>query len=140
MPSSLFSQTPPARDTLYQQVHFLRREFTFANDGQVLTIGTVPAGASILKPLSGVQVNTVFNAGTNNFLDIGTSANDDLYGTDLSLATATFVPLDEAVSETMTAETTFIATVDLTGTAATTGEAVVIIAYATKNPPSGQPL
>ncbi len=118
-----------ARQYSYQLVHYLTKAFTYADDGSVLTVGTVPAGATILKPLSGVQVNTVFNAGSTNVLDIGTAANDDLYATDLALGTATFVPLDEAVGLTMSADTTIIATVDLTGTAATTGSGVVIIAY-----------
>ena len=111
------------------QVHYLAKDFTFADDGSVLSLGYLPAGAVIIKPMSGVAVHVAFNAGTTNVLDIGTPANDDLYGTDLALGSIAFVPLDEAVSMTVAADTLVTATVDLTGTAATTGSATVIIAY-----------
>lgn len=119
----------PARDVFEHVVHYIAKDFTFNDNGKVLTIGTIPAGALILKALSGATVNTVFNAGTTNVLDIGTTADDDLYGTDLALGTAAFVPLDEVVSYKVTADTTFTATVALSGTAATTGAGVVSIAY-----------
>lgn len=122
-----------ARQYELQVVHYLRKGFTFADDGSVLTVGILPAGAQIIKPMSGVAVNVAFDAGTNNFLDIGTSANDDLYGTDLSLATIAFVALDEAVTMTVAVDTTITATVDLTGTAATAGQGEIIICYAVDN-------
>ena len=111
------------------QVHYLAKNFTYADDGSVLSLGYLPAGAVILKPMSGVAVHVAFNADTTNVLDIGTAANDDLYGTDLALGSIAFVPLDEAVSMTVAADTLVTATVDLTGTAATTGSGTVIIAY-----------
>lgn len=111
------------------QVHYLAKDFTYADDGSVLSLGYLPAGAVILKPMSGVAVHVAFNAGTTNVLDIGTAANDDLYGTDLALGSIAFEPLDEAVSMTVAADTLVTATVDLTGTAATTGSGTVIIAY-----------
>lgn len=118
-----------ARQFHTQQIHFLRKSFTFADDGNVLTLGTIPAGSVIVKPISGVNVDVVFNAGTTNVLDIGSTANDDLYATDLALGSIAFVALDEGVAMTVAADTTLTATVDLTGTAATTGSAEVIIAY-----------
>lgn len=112
------------------QVHYLAKNFTYADDGSVLSLGYLPAGAVIIKPMSGVSVHVAFNAGETNVLDIGTAANDDLYGTDLELGAIAFVPLDEDVSMTVAADTLITATVDLTGeTAATTGSGTVIIAY-----------
>lgn len=111
------------------QVHYLAKSFTYADDGSVLSLGYLPAGAVIIKPMSGVSVHVAFNAGTTNVLDIGTAANDDLYGTDLALGSIAFVPLDEAVSLAVAEDTLITATVDLTGTAATAGSATVIIAY-----------
>lgn len=123
-----------ARQPHTQVISYLRKGFTYADDGTVLTVGVLPAGAVILKPISGVHVKTVFNAGSTNVLDVGTSANDDLFGTDLSLGTATFVPLDEAVGDyVLTADTTITATVDLTGTAATTGEGEIVICFVSDN-------
>lgn len=123
-----------ARQFHSQQIHYLRRTVTFSDNGSARVIGVIPAGALILKPASGVHVTTVFNAGTTNVIDIGTSADDDLYGTDLSLTTANFVPLDENVGTYLvSADTTITATVGLAGTAATAGSAEVIIAYIPDN-------
>jgi hypothetical protein len=114
-------------------VHYLRKDFTFADDGLELKVGTIPAGSLIIKPMSGVFVSTVFNAGTTNVLDIGTNSpvdNDDILATDLALGTLAFVPLDEAVGDFYcAAETDITATVDLTGSAASTGRGHVVIAY-----------
>lgn len=128
-----------ARQLDVQAVHYLRLGITKADAGLVKTIGTLPAGAQILNVISGVYVREAFNAGTNNRIDIGTAANDDLYGTDMSLATVAFVVIDESASATdvnawyFTADTTLIATVDVTGTAATTGAAEIVIAYTVDN-------
>jgi hypothetical protein len=124
-----------AREFHTQQVHYLRKTIGFADDGATVTVGTIPAGSIILKPISGVAVTTVFNAGTTNVADIGpsTDSGTDLWATDLALGTLAFVPLDEAVTNLVTVETTVQIAVDLTGTAATTGSAEVIIAYIPDN-------
>lgn len=127
------NQNIPARDMGEQQIHYLRKNFTFADNGKVLTVGTLPAGAVIIKAISGVHVSTVFNAGTTNVLDIGTTADDDLYGTDLALGTVGPVALDEAVSQLVASDTTITATPALSGTAATTGVGQVVIAYFPNN-------
>ena len=122
---------PPARVPSQQVISYLRKKITYADNGKALVVGTIPAGALIIKPMSGMQVTTVFNAGTNNYVDIGTTADDDLFGTDLSGAALAFVPLDEAIGGfRVAADTTITATVGLTGTAATAGEAEVVICYA----------
>lgn len=118
-----------ARQFHTQQIHFLRKSIAFGDNGTELTVGKIPAGATILKPLSGVNVDVAFNAGTTNTLNIGTDADDNLYGTLLALGSIAFVPLDEAVAMTVAAETTITATVVLTGTAATAGNGEVVIAY-----------
>jgi hypothetical protein len=121
----------PARDIGYGVVQFIRKRLTFADNGKAVVVGTVPAGALILKALSGAHVNVVTNAGTNNLMNIGTTADDDLYGTSLSTAAIAFVPLDEAVSMYASSDTTVTATLALTGTAATTGDIEVVIAFVT---------
>ena len=121
---------PEARQYHQQVVHFLRKSITFANNGVAVTVGKIPAGSLILRPVSGVHVTTAFNAGTTNVLDIGSSDNDDLFGTDLALGTTTFVPVDETVGGFLVAsDTTITATVALSGTAATAGAGEVVIAY-----------
>lgn len=124
-----------ARQYHSQQIHYLRRGFTFADDGTTITVGVIPANSIILKPISGVAVTTVFNAGSTNVLDIGpsTDSGTDLWATDLALGSLAFVPLDEAVTNLVTVDTIVQAAVDLTGTAATTGAAEIIIAYIPDN-------
>lgn len=118
-----------AREYPFEMVHFIRKDIAYTDGAVTVTVGTIPAGSVMLKPASGVNVSTVFNFGTNNRLDIGTAATADLYGTDLSLLTAGFVPLDEAVSQYVAVDTTIKATLDVTGTAGTTGVAQIVIAY-----------
>lgn len=118
-----------ARDYSMQMVHFLRKDIAYTDGAVTVTVGTIPAGSVIIKPMSGVHVSTVFNYGTNNRLDVGTAATADLYGTDLALGTAGFVPLDEAVSNYVSTDTVIKATIDVTGTAGTTGVGQIIIAY-----------
>lgn len=122
-----------ARQFHQQMIHYLRKSFSYEDTGKVLTVGTLPAGAMILKPLSGVQVNEAFTAATNKQIDIGTAANDDLFGTDLSLAASAFVPLDEAVDMVVAADTVITATPDLTGATNTAGKGVIVIAYLADN-------
>lgn len=125
----------PARDYGYQLVHYLRKTITYLDDGLTVTVGEIPAGSIILKPISGVAVTTVFNAGTTNQADLGpsTDSGTDLWATDLSLATLGFVPLDEAVTNLVTVNTIVQIAVDLIGTAATAGSAEVVIAYLPDN-------
>jgi hypothetical protein len=128
-----------ARQLATQQIHYLRCGLSFADNGLAKIVGIIPANSQIVNLTSGVYVREVFNAGTSNVLDIGTSADDDLYATDLALGTKAFVAIDEAATATnvntwyVTVDTTITATVALSGTAATTGLAEVIIAYIPDN-------
>lgn len=104
-------------------VHVLSRDFTFADDGLTLTLGVAPIGATVIR--GGVVVSTAFNAGTTNVLDIGTSDDTDGFATDLALGTIGVITADEMATTNdagpFTADTTISCSVDLTGTAATTG-------------------
>ncbi|MBW3099228.1 hypothetical protein [Pseudohoeflea coraliihabitans] len=127
-----------AREYHTQQVHYLRKGVTYEDDGSEVTVGWIPEGALILKPLSGVHVVTAFNAGSSNVIDIGAdTGNDDPddYMTDGALGTAgTFVALDETAGVFVaTAATKVTASVALGGTAASTGEAEVVICYIPDN-------
>ena len=119
-----------ARSYGTHQVHYLRKAFSFADTTAVaITVGILPAGALILRNLSGVQINVAFTAATNHRLDIGTPANDDLYATDLELNAIDFIEIDEAVSMVVDVDTTITATPDLTGASNTAGSGEVVIAY-----------
>lgn len=128
-----------ARDYHKQMIHYLRLGISFSDNGVAKVVGVIPAGSQIINLISGVFVRTVFNAATTNTLNIGTTADDDLYATLLALGTKAFVALDESAATGLvntfyvTVDTTITATVVLTGTAATTGTAEVVIAYIPDN-------
>lgn len=125
----------PARLYSSQQVHYLRKTVTFADNNTTVTVGVIPAGSVLLKPISGVSVTTVFNAATTNTINIGpsTDAGTDLWATLLALGTLGYVPLDEPVTNLVTVDTIVQAAVLLTGTAATTGSAEITICYIPDN-------
>jgi hypothetical protein len=133
------TQGTTARQLSLQTLHVIRKTVTFADNGVAVVIGVVPAGAQIVNLISGVYVQTAFNAGTTNVLDIGISTDDDVFATDLALGTRAFVAIDEAATATgvntwlTTADVTVTATVALAGTAATAGSAVVQIVYSVDN-------
>ena len=110
-------------------VHFLRKSIVFGDDGNELIMGTIPSGSVIVKAMSGVYISTAFDAGSTNTVNMGTTADPNLYGTLLAAGATTFVPLDEAVSPVVTADAVMSVTVVLTGTAATAGAGEAIIAY-----------
>jgi hypothetical protein len=125
-----------ARNLTVQAVHYLRKRVTVAQQlaGLVtVTVGTIPSGAVIIAPISGVDVNTVFNAGTNNRVNIGITGTTAKYAANSSLLTAGFVAMAVAVGHRVAADTTIIATLDVTGTAATTGDFDIVIAYTVDN-------
>lgn len=126
----------PARNDGYQGVQFLRKQFTFAATTAVAqTLGVLPIGAIVIG--AGVIVSEAFNYGTNNRLDIGTSADDDGFGTDLALGTVGNIVWDELATSNdlgpYASVTTITFTPDITGTAGTTGIADVYVMYLPSN-------
>lgn len=119
-----------ARQHVTAQVTYLVKAFTKADALAVLTLGVRPAGSLVLR--GGVVVTEAFNAGTNNRLDIGTSADDDGFATDLALGTVGVIVADEMATSNdaySATDQTITATVDVTGTAATTGAGYVWVEY-----------
>jgi hypothetical protein len=123
------STTTP-RQLQTQQVHYFRKTISYTQNAQVIDVGVIPAGALVLKPLSGIAINTAFNGSSQTF-DLGPSDNTDLWATDLSLSVATFVPCDENVSFLVTAVT--LVQCVFTSTSASAGEGEVIIAFIPDN-------
>ena len=130
MVSNLFTQTPAARDMGYCVVEALRKKITVTDGANVVVVGTVPAGALIIG--GGVFVTTAFD-GTTPVIKVGnldSTPNDDAYGTALVISALGYIALDElaAVTNTKTTvERTITATMTLT--AATAGEAEVIVLF-----------
>lgn len=123
-----------ARQFTSQQVHYLRKTITYADNGLTVTIGTIPAGSVLVKPISGVSVSVAFNGATTNTLDIGpsTDSGTNLWMTVGALGAIAFVPLDEAVTNVVTVDTVVqCAVVSTTGASA--GSAEVVICYIPDN-------
>ena len=110
-----------------QQIHFLRKGITFADKLTTVTVGYIPAGSVVIKPMSGINVHTAFNGTAPQLLDIGTSVTTAVWATSLALSTATFVAFDETASGYVASDTTVQAVVG--GSGATAGEVQILIAY-----------
>lgn len=123
-----------ARDYNMQMIHYLRKTITYSDDGTTVTIGTIPAGSLLVKPISGVSVNVAFNGATTNTLDIGpsTDSGTNLWMTVGALGSIAFVPLDEAVTMLVSSDTIVQAAVVSTA-GASAGSAEIIIAYIPDN-------
>lgn len=143
MPTNTAGTT--ARNNYDQDIAYLRKRVTFngaaatnggptiAYTNTTITLGVIPAGATILAPISGVDVLTVFNAGTNNNVAIGITGTTGKYATASSLLTVGFVPMAVAVGHTVDVDTTIIVTLNITGTAPTTGDVTIVLAYTKGN-------
>lgn len=123
-----------AREYPQQMIHYLRKSITHLDNGRTVDVGRLPAGAVMVKPISGVQVNVAFNGDTTNTLDIGpsTDAGTNLWMTIGSLASIAFVPLDEAVSMIVAIDTLVQAKV-VCSASASAGQGEIIIAYVPDN-------
>jgi hypothetical protein len=123
-----------ARQYPQQMIHYLRKSITYADNGLTVDVGTIPAGALVLKPLSGVAVNVAFNGDTTNTLDIGpsTDSGTNLWATLLALGTIAFVPIDEVVTTLVSVDTKVQAKV-VSSASASAGQGEIIIAYIPDN-------
>jgi len=110
-----------------QQVHFLRKGITFSNALTTVTVGYIPNGSLVLKPLSGVHIDTVFNGTAPQTLAIGPSTSTSLWAAALSLSTTTFVACDQNNTYLVPSDTT-VQTV-IGGSGSTAGIAQIVIAY-----------
>ena len=120
-----------ARQFHTQQLHYLRRNIAYTDNGLTLDVGVIPSGSLIIKPCSGVAVHVAFDGNATNTLDVGpsTDSGTNLWGTALDLSTIdAMVPLDEAVTMKVTVDTLVQCLVTATASA-TTGSGVVIICY-----------
>lgn len=126
-----------ARQYHTAQVHYLRKQITYADYGTTVNIGVIPANSVVIG--GGVMITTAFNSSGTDLLDVGFvggTTDADGYATDLTLAAVGFIALDE-----LAATTNIMQTVDTTVTCApaqsvadaTAGVAEVIILYIPPN-------
>lgn len=126
-----------ARNDGLQHVQVLRKRISYTSNGATVTVGTLPAGASVVG--GGVHVLTAFNdSGTDTLIVgfIGSTTDDNAYATLLDLSAVGYIALDE-----LAATTNIQQSVDATVTCvyagqnsnATAGSADVIILYVNSN-------
>jgi len=126
-----------ARDFERQMIHYYRRTISFdtvnVSSADTIKIGTLPAGAVITQAI--VKVNTAFNAGTDNLINVGTSADPDgiVDELDIDATAAEFQVVYRGCDLTFSSATPVYATYAESGTAATAGEAEIIICYIPDN-------
>lgn len=86
-----------ARELPWQAVHYLRKAVTFAEENIQVKVGTIPAGAIILYPSSGLHVTTAFNDSGTDTYDLGTIASANLFASAVTVG-AGFCAIDENVA------------------------------------------
>ncbi len=128
-----------ARQTQFQQVHYFRKTVNFNDTGIAsgVYVGTLPAGAQVIG--TDVNVLVVFDAVTTNVLTAGinSTAYDNLVADGDVDESA--VALTQNIKPTGTALVPLAAASDFyvkytqTGTAATAGQAVIVVKYIPNN-------
>ena len=116
-----------------QQTHFLRKTVNFGdtNIATGVKMGTLPLGAHILQ--TSVHIRTVFNAATTNVLTVGT--NSTAYDNMINAAAVAEGTLGYTVAAPNadivypTGDLDVFAKFTQSGTAATTGQADIVVTY-----------
>lgn len=127
----------PARDYGDQRVHFMRKTVAYNTTGigtaDTVYMATLPTGAFVLDVV--VNIDTAFNAGTTNVLIVGTSDDDDEFvaAGDVNEAATGATRVTTGLGyKTTQAETIYVKFTE-TGTAATAGQATIVVAYVPDN-------
>lgn len=121
------------------QVHYLRADIAYTDDGSTVSLGWVPAGATVIG--GGVVVATAFDGDTTNAVDIGfrnagdgTTADPDDYATALALGTVGIIEADALATATGYHAKGAEITAAVTSTAsATAGSGYVYVTYLVGN-------
>ena len=115
-------------------IHGLRKDVAYSvASGEAIKIGTLPKGAIVLRTVSGVT--EAFDAGTTNVLIVGTAADDDALvaagGVDeTAVAVTSVAPATLAGNVAASADTDIYVEYTQSGSAATAGNASVVVEYA----------
>lgn len=120
-----------------QQVHYLTRRCTFADDDKTVSLGWLPANAGVIA--SGAHVRTAWNGDGADAVDIGFRASDQGATTDPDAFTASVISLDalgHVEGDTVATENLYFsapaevtATFTSAGSAPSAGEAYLYVTY-----------
>ncbi len=131
-----FSTSPvPARTYHTQQIHYMRADVAFNTPGigsaDTVVLGGLPANAVIVTCV--VKIVAAFNAVTTNVLTVGTTTgdNDVVAAGDVNetVIGTTIVTAAVGYRFSATADVTLYVRYTQSGTAATTGSAIIMIGY-----------
>lgn len=120
-----------------QVPHILRKRITYLDYGTTVTVGWIPAGASVIG--GGVHVRTAFNSSGTDLIDVGFVGSTTVaaaYATQLTLAAVGYIPFDELGTTTNIQQSvdTRVTCAPAQGVAdATAGSADVIVLYVVDN-------
>ncbi len=123
-----------ARENTTQQTDYLRKRVVLGDAGKTVTVGFIPAGALVVR--GGVAVITAYNAGTANTINVGVTGTPAGYTSAQSLTTPGFAIFNALATSTVVRPANAIevtATLTNTGTAATTGEAEIVVEFIPNN-------
>jgi len=135
MPTNIPPAYPQARRVATQVSNLLKHTVNFndPNIGSGVAFDeSLPFGAFIISVT--VEIVTAFNAGTSNALTIGTNPTNDnniVASTDVNPAATGVTQVTRGLGRSLTAagETPVFAKYAQSGTAATAGQAIVVIEY-----------
>jgi hypothetical protein len=123
-----------ARNLGFQAVHYLRKDFTFAETNGSATasniVGVIPAGSVILRLT--VVTHASFDDTTGDDLDVGFSAGGAELGSAMDINTAVIDTGDIAAADTapLASDTTVYFAPTTSGTGdGTTGSGTIIVEY-----------
>lgn len=126
-----------ARRYATAQVHYLRKRITFADEGTEITVGSIPAGASVIG--GGVHIVTAFDDSATidvGFKDGSSTDDPNAYATALTATAVGFIALDELGATTniqQTEDHLVTATVNDGTGAVSAGAADVIVQFVVDN-------
>lgn len=135
MPTNTAATVPPPRQDPRQVANVLKKLVNFNDAGianGVAFDNSLPLGAFILRCL--VEIVVVFNAVTTNVLTVGTNAttyNDIVNAADINEGATGVTEVTRSYGRSLaaTADKVPFAKYTQTGTAATTGQAWIVIEY-----------
>ena len=118
-----------------RQTHYLTAPVVWDQGTGVMSVGWLPKGAIVVG--GGIAVATAFTAGGANTIDVGfrndgagRTADDDAFGTLVSVAAAGYIPLDELAAVTNLPHPAGAeVTVRYNGTTPTAGSGTLVVEY-----------
>lgn len=125
------------RQTQFQQAHYIRKRVNWNDNGIAAGVvaGTFPAGAMVIG--AHARVNVAFNAATTNVVTMGTTPTGGEILTSATIVAGTLgyksANTGTAFSAVFATDTDVYVSFTQSGTAATTGQADLIVVYAPNN-------